>query len=43
MTARDVVPNIKQLEIVLNKRGYIDNLGAGTEAAISVNDRYDRI
>ena len=39
VTARDVLSTIQQLEIVLNKRGYIDSLGAGTEAAIRVIDR----
>ena len=39
VTARDVLSTIQQLEIVLNKRGYIDSLGAGTEAATRVIDR----
>lgn len=39
VTSRDVLSTIQQLEIVLNKRGYIDSLGAGTEAAIRVIDR----
>jgi len=39
VTARDVLSTIQQLEIVLNKRGYIDSLGAGTEAAVRVIDR----
>jgi aspartate aminotransferase-like enzyme len=39
VTARDVLSTIQQLEIVLNKRGYIDNLGTGTEAATRVIDR----
>lgn len=39
VTARDVLSTIQQLEIVLNKRGYIDSLGAGTEAAARVIDR----
>lgn len=39
ITARDVLSTIQQLEIVLNKRGYIDSLGAGTEAATRVIDR----
>ena len=39
VTARDVLSTIQQLEIVLNKRGYIDSVGAGTEAAIQVIDR----
>ena len=36
---RDVLSTIQQLEIVLNKHGYIDNLGAGVEAATRVIDR----
>ncbi|AKB18114.1 MULTISPECIES: alanine--glyoxylate aminotransferase family protein [unclassified Methanosarcina] len=39
VTARDVFSTIQQLEIVLKKRGYIDNVGAGTEAATRVIDR----
>jgi aspartate aminotransferase-like enzyme len=39
VTARDVLSTIQQLEIVLNKRGYIDSVGAGTEAATLVIDR----
>ncbi|MDQ1275180.1 MAG: hypothetical protein QG610_753 [Euryarchaeota archaeon] len=39
VTARDVLSTIQQLEIVLNKRGYIDRVGAGTEAATRVLDR----
>jgi aspartate aminotransferase-like enzyme len=39
VTARDVLSTIQQLEIVLNERGYIDNLGAGVEAATRVIDR----
>lgn len=39
VTARDVLSTVQQLEIVLNKRGYINNLGAGTEAAMRVLDR----
>lgn len=39
VTARDVLSTIQQLEIVLNKRGYIDSLGAGTEAATRIIDR----
>ncbi len=39
VTARDVLSTIQQLEIVLKKRGYIDSLGAGTEAATRVIDR----
>lgn len=39
VTSRDVLSTIQQLEIVLNKRGYIDSLGAGIEAAIRVIDR----
>ncbi|MGB9929858.1 MAG: pyridoxal-phosphate-dependent aminotransferase family protein [Methanosarcina sp.] len=38
VTARDVLSTVQQLEIVLNKRGYISNLGAGTEAAMRVLD-----
>jgi aspartate aminotransferase-like enzyme len=39
VTARDVLSTIQQLEIVLSKRGYIDSVGAGTEAATRVIDR----
>jgi len=39
VTARDLLSTIQQLEIVLNKRGYIDSLGAGIEAATRVIDR----
>lgn len=39
VTARDVLSTIQQLEIVLNKRGYINSVGAGTEAATRVLDR----
>jgi aspartate aminotransferase-like enzyme len=39
VTARDVLSTIQQLEIVLNKHGYIDSVGAGTEAATRVIDR----
>ena len=39
VTARDVLSTIQQLEIVLKKRGYIDSVGAGTEAATRVIDR----
>ncbi|MDD3247594.1 MAG: alanine--glyoxylate aminotransferase family protein [Methanosarcina sp.] len=39
VTARDVLSTIQQLEIVLKKRGYIDSVGAGTEAATRVLDR----
>jgi len=39
VTGRDVLSTIQQLEIVLNKRGYIDRLGAGVEAANRVLDR----
>jgi len=39
VTARDVLSTIQQLEIVLNKRGYIDSVGSGTEAATRVLDR----
>lgn len=39
VTARDVLSTVQQLEIVLNKRGYISTLGAGTEAAMRVLDR----
>ncbi|AKB32440.1 Serine--glyoxylate aminotransferase [Methanosarcina siciliae C2J] len=39
VTARDVLSTIQQLEIVLSKRGYIDCVGAGTEAAMRVIDR----
>ena len=39
VTARDVLSTVQQLEIVLNKRGHIDSVGAGTEAAASVLDR----
>ncbi|WP_292388278.1 pyridoxal-phosphate-dependent aminotransferase family protein [Methanosarcina sp. UBA5] len=39
VTGRDVLSTIQQLEIVLNKRGYIDRLGAGTEAAARILDR----
>lgn len=39
VTARDVLSTIQQLEIVLNKRGYIDSLGAGTEAATRIIER----
>lgn len=39
VTGRDVLSTIQQLEIVLNKRGYIDHLGAGIEAANRVLDR----
>lgn len=39
VTARDILSTIQQLEIVLMKRGYIDNVGAGTEAATRVIDR----
>ncbi|KKG07692.1 aminotransferase [Methanosarcina mazei] len=39
VTARDVLSTIQQLEIVLHKHGYIDSVGAGTEAATRVIDR----
>lgn len=39
VTGRDVLSTIQQLEIVLNKHGYIDRLGAGVEAANRVLDR----
>lgn len=39
VTGRDVLSTIQQLEIVLNKRGYIDSLGAGIEAATRALDR----
>jgi aspartate aminotransferase-like enzyme len=38
VNSRDVLSTIQQLEIVLNKRGYIDHLGAGTEAATRIID-----
>jgi len=38
-TPRDVLSTIQQLEIVLKKRGYIDSVGAGTEAATCIIDR----
>ena len=38
-TGRDVLSTTPQLEIVLNKRGYIDLLGAGVKAATRVLDR----
>ncbi len=39
VTAREVLSTIQQLEIVLKTRGYIDSMGAGTEAATRVIDR----
>ncbi|HWR26031.1 MAG TPA: alanine--glyoxylate aminotransferase family protein [Methanosarcina sp.] len=39
INARDVLSTIQQLEIVMNKMGYIDRLGAGTEAAVRVLDK----
>jgi len=39
VTARDVLSTIQGLEIVLKKRGYLDSLGAGVEAANSVIDK----
>ncbi|AKB24556.1 Serine--glyoxylate aminotransferase [Methanosarcina sp. MTP4] len=39
VTARDVLSTIQGLEIVLKKRGYLDGLGAGVEAANSVIDK----
>jgi aspartate aminotransferase-like enzyme len=39
ISARDVLSTIQQLEIVLNKRSYIDSLGAGVEAANQVIDK----
>ena len=39
VTARDVLSTVQQLEIVLNKRGYIDRVGTGTEATTRVLDR----
>ncbi|WP_440947959.1 pyridoxal-phosphate-dependent aminotransferase family protein [Methanosarcina sp. T3] len=39
VTSRDILSTIQQLEIVLNKRGHIDSVGTGTEAAMRVIDR----
>ncbi|WP_440956136.1 pyridoxal-phosphate-dependent aminotransferase family protein [Methanosarcina sp. Mfa9] len=39
VTARDVLSTIQGLEIVLKKRGCLDGLGAGVEAANSVIDK----
>jgi aspartate aminotransferase-like enzyme len=39
VTARDVLSTIQQLENLLHKRGYIESVGAGTEAATSIIDR----
>jgi aspartate aminotransferase-like enzyme len=43
VSARGVLSTIQQLEIVLNKRGYIYSLGAGTEAAIKVIDKSNTV
>ena len=39
VNARDVLSTIQQLEIILNKRGYINSLGDGTEAATQIIER----
>jgi aspartate aminotransferase-like enzyme len=39
ISARDVLSTIQQLEIVMNKMGYTDCLGAGTDAAVKVLNR----
>lgn len=36
---REILSTIQQLEVVLSKRGYIDSLEAGIEAATRVLDR----
>jgi aspartate aminotransferase-like enzyme len=38
VNARDVLSTVQQLEIVLNKQGHIDSLGAATEAANRIID-----
>lgn len=39
VSGRDVLSTIQELELVLYKRGYIDSLGAGVEAASKVIDK----